>query len=45
MRRISNSSRSMAPTRRADLARLGLRALLAGFLATMINASIAAMLI
>jgi len=35
----------MAPTRRADLARLGLRALLAGFLATMINASIAAMLI
>jgi CNT family concentrative nucleoside transporter len=35
----------MAPTRRADLARLGLRALLAGFLATMINASIAAMLL
>lgn len=34
----------MAPSRRADLARLGLRALLAGFLATMINASIAAML-
>lgn len=35
----------MAPSRRADLARLGLRALLCGFLATMINASIAAMLI
>ena len=35
----------MAPTRRPDLARLGLRALLAGFLATMINASIAAMLL
>jgi CNT family concentrative nucleoside transporter len=35
----------MAPTRRSDLARLGMRALLAGFLATMINASIAAMLL
>ncbi|MBI2835251.1 MAG: Na+ dependent nucleoside transporter domain protein [Acidobacteria bacterium] len=35
----------MAPTRRGDLARLGTRALLAGFLATLINASIAAMLI
>ncbi len=34
----------MAPSRRSDLARLGMRALLAGFLATMINASIAAML-
>lgn len=33
----------MAPTRRADLARLGGRALLAGFLATMINAAIASM--
>jgi len=35
----------MAPTRRGDLARLGGRALLAGFVATLINASIAAMLI
>jgi CNT family concentrative nucleoside transporter len=35
----------MAPTRRGDLARLGSRALLAGFLATLINASIAAMLL
>jgi CNT family concentrative nucleoside transporter len=35
----------MAPSRRGDLARLGGRALLAGFLATMINASIAAMLL
>ena len=35
----------MAPSRRGDLARLGLRALLAGFLATMINASIASMLL
>ena len=33
----------MAPTRRGDLARLGGRALLAGFLATMINAAIASM--
>jgi CNT family concentrative nucleoside transporter len=36
---------SMAPTRRGDLARLGGRALLAGFVATLINASIAAMLL
>ena len=35
---------AMAPTRRSDLARLGSRALLAGFLATLINASIAAMM-
>jgi CNT family concentrative nucleoside transporter len=35
----------MAPARRHDLARLGLRALFVGFLATMINASIAAMLL
>jgi CNT family concentrative nucleoside transporter len=35
----------MAPTRRGDLARLGGRALLAGFLATLINASIAAILL
>ena len=35
----------LAPTRRGDLARLGGRALLAGFIATMINAAIAAMLI
>jgi concentrative nucleoside transporter, CNT family len=34
----------MAPSRRGDLARLGSRALLAGFLATLINASIAAAL-
>jgi len=35
----------MAPARRSDLARLGTRALLAGFLATLVNASIAAMLL
>jgi CNT family concentrative nucleoside transporter len=35
----------MAPGRRHDLARLGFRALLAGFIATMINASLASMLI
>ncbi len=35
----------MAPARRSDLARLGPRALLAGFLATLINASIAATLL
>jgi CNT family concentrative nucleoside transporter len=33
---------AMAPTRRGDLARLGSLALLAGFIATLINASIAA---
>ena len=33
----------MAPTRRGDLARLGGRALLAGFLATLINACVASM--
>ena len=32
---------AMAPERRGDLARLGLRALLGGFLATLINAAIA----
>ena len=36
---------SMAPDRRADLARLSARALLAGFTATLINASIAAVLL
>jgi len=36
---------AMAPTRRGDLARLGSRALLGGFLATLINASIAAALL
>jgi len=36
---------AMAPTRRGDLARLGSRALLGGFLATLINASIAAVLL
>jgi CNT family concentrative nucleoside transporter len=36
---------AMAPTRRGDLARLGGRALIAGFLATMINASIVSMLL
>jgi len=35
----------MAPARRGDLARLGGRALLAGFIATMINAAIASMLL
>ena len=36
---------AMAPTRRGDLARLGSRALLAGFLATLVNACIASMLL
>jgi len=36
---------AMAPTRRSDLARLGGRALLGGFLATLINASLASMLL
>lgn len=36
---------AMAPTRRGDLARLGFRALLAGFAATLVNACIASMLI
>ena len=36
---------ALAPTRRSDLARLGGRALLGGFLATLINASIASMLL
>jgi concentrative nucleoside transporter, CNT family len=35
----------MAPSRRGDLARLGVRALLAGFLATLVNACIASMLL
>jgi CNT family concentrative nucleoside transporter len=35
----------MAPSRRGDLARLGGRALLAGFIATMINAAMASMLL
>jgi len=35
----------MAPSRRSDLARLGGRALLGGFVATLINASLAAMLL
>ena len=35
----------MAPSRRVDLARLSSRALLAGYLATLINASIASMLL
>jgi CNT family concentrative nucleoside transporter len=35
---------ALAPSRRADLARLGTRALLGGFLATLINASIAGIL-
>lgn len=35
----------MAPTRRGDLARLGTRALLAGFIATLINACVASMLL
>jgi CNT family concentrative nucleoside transporter len=36
---------AMAPTRRGDLARLGSRALLAGFLATLINACVASMML
>ena len=35
----------MAPSRRGDLARLGSRALLAGFVATLVNACIASMLL
>jgi len=35
----------LAPNRRADLARLGGRALFVGFVATMINASIAGLLL
>lgn len=35
---------AMAPERRPDLARLGLRALLVGFLATMVNAALAGLL-
>ena len=35
----------LAPTRRGDLARLGTRALLAGFIATLINAAMAAALL
>ncbi|MEC9301875.1 MAG: nucleoside transporter C-terminal domain-containing protein, partial [Acidobacteriota bacterium] len=35
----------MAPERRGDLARLGTRALFGGFVATLINASIASLLI
>ncbi len=35
---------ALAPERRADLAKLGLRALLVGFLATLINAAIAGLL-
>ena len=35
---------AMAPSRRSDLANLGMRALLGGFLATLINASIAGIL-
>jgi CNT family concentrative nucleoside transporter len=36
---------AMAPERRPDLARLGMRALLAGFLATLINAALAGILL
>src|SRR5207253_11439479 len=36
---------AMAPSRRADLARLGPRALLAGFLVTLVNAAIAGVLL
>jgi CNT family concentrative nucleoside transporter len=35
----------MAPTRRSDLARLGFRALLGGFIATLVNACVASMLL
>jgi CNT family concentrative nucleoside transporter len=36
---------AMAPSRRSDLARLGLRALFVGFLATVLNAAVAGVLI
>ena len=36
---------AMAPSRRADLARLGPRALLTGFLVTLVNAAIAGVLL
>ena len=36
---------AMAPERRPDLARLGMRALFVGFLATLLNASLAGLLI
>src|SRR5207237_6411724 len=36
---------AMAPERRPDLARLGLRALLAGFMATMVNAAMVGVLL
>lgn len=36
---------AMAPNRRGDLARLGTRALLAGFVATLVNACVASMLL
>jgi CNT family concentrative nucleoside transporter len=36
---------AMAPNRRGDLARLGARALLAGFIATLVNACVASMLL
>jgi concentrative nucleoside transporter, CNT family len=36
---------AMAPTRRADLARLGGRALLTGFLVTLVNAAVAGVLL
>jgi CNT family concentrative nucleoside transporter len=36
---------AMAPERRADLARLGMRALFVGFLATLVNAAVAGMLL
>jgi CNT family concentrative nucleoside transporter len=36
---------AMAPNRRGDLARLGTRALLAGFLATLVNACVASMML
>ena len=36
---------AMAPNRRGDLARLGTRALLAGFIATLVNACLASMLL
>jgi concentrative nucleoside transporter, CNT family len=36
---------AMAPSRRGDLARLGFRALLAGFVATLVNACVASMLL
>jgi CNT family concentrative nucleoside transporter len=36
---------AMAPSRRGDLARLGMRALFVGFVATLLNAAVAGLLL